>query len=216
MELSDILPISDEVGYLALSLASFFGSLLPFAPFSTLPSFLLIATMTLSEKFDPNLIALVSAFSAVAAKQIIFYISYGGRKIIAEKTRKRIKPFERLVSRYGGFAAFLAAATPIPDYLIYIPLGLARYNPIRLLIASLAGTIFLGYAIVFTVKAFGTSYLSPLLEKTNDSNSVYLGIGIFALTITAMVVLMLRLDWEKILGKVAKWTVNSDKDEPLD
>ena len=126
MDLWDIFPFAPEVGYIGLALVSFIGSLIPFVP---VPSFILLATMSVGEQFDLHILALVSAFTATIAKQIIFYASYGGRRMISEKTKKRMKPFQKLVKRYGGAAAFVAAATPIPDDMVYIPLGLAKYNP---------------------------------------------------------------------------------------
>jgi len=210
VDLSDIFTIDPEVGYLGLVLVSFFGSLIPFVPF---PSFLLLAAMSIGNQFDPHALALISAVMATAAKQVIFYASYGGRKIITEKTRKRIKPFERLVKRYGAVAAFVAAATPIPDDLIYIPLGLARYNPLRFFISTLAGKIVLGYAIVYVSRGFGLSLIDPLLGKVQDMNEIYIGTAIFICITTGIVVLMLRLNWERILGKVAPWTLNPEKDE---
>ena len=210
MDLSEIFPIDPEVGYLGLALVSFFGSLIPFVPF---PSFLLLATMSVGNQFDPHALALISAVAATLAKQIIFYISYGGRKIITEKTRKRIKPFERLVKRYGAAAAFVAAATPIPDDLIYVPLGLARYNPLRFFISTLAGKIVLGYAIVYISRGFGLSFIDPLLKEIHGTSEIYVGTAIFAGIMTAVVVLLLRLNWEKILGKIAPWTLNHEKDE---
>ena len=210
VDLSDIFTIDPEVGYLGLALVSFFGSLIPFVPF---PSFLLLAAMSIGNQFDPHVLALLSAVMATAAKQIIFYISYGGRKIITEKTRKRIKPFERLVKRYGAAAAFVAAATPIPDDLIYIPLGLARYNPLRFFISTLAGKIVLGYVIIYVSRGFGSSFIDPLLGKVQDTNELYIGTAIFIGITIGIIVLMLRLNWEKILGKVAPWTVNPEKDE---
>ena len=60
-----------------------------------------------------------------------------------EKTRKRMRPFERLVKRYGAAAAFVAAATPMPDDIIFIPLGLAKYNPKRFLLQHLLAKLFL-------------------------------------------------------------------------
>ena len=210
MHLSEIFPIDPEVGYLGLALVNFFGSLIPFVPF---PSFLLLATMSVGNQFDPHALALISAIAATLAKQIIFYISYGGRKIITEKTRKRIKPFERLVKRYGAAAAFVAAATPIPDDLIYVPLGLARYNPLRFFISTLAGKIVLGYAIVYISRGFGLSFIDPLLKEIHGTSEIYVGTAIFAGMMTAVVVLLLRLNWEKILGKIAPWTLNHEKDE---
>ena len=210
VDLSDIFPIDPEVGYLGLALVSFFGSLIPFVPF---PSFILLATMSVGNQFDAHALALISAVTATAAKQVIFYISYGGRKIIDEKTRKRIKPFERLVKRYGAIAAFVAAATPIPDDLIYVPLGLARYNPLRFFISTLAGKIVLGYAIVYISRGFGLSFIDPFLKEIHGTGELYIGTAIFIGMMTGVVVLLLRLDWARILGKVAPWTVNPEKDE---
>lgn len=210
VDLSAVFPIDPEVGYLGLALVSFFGSLIPFVPF---PSFLLLAAMSIGNQFDPHALALISAVMATASKQVIFYISYGGRKIITEKTRKRIKPFERLVKRYGAAAAFVAAATPIPDDLIYIPLGLARYNPLRFFISTLAGKIVLGYIIVYFSKGFGLSFIEPIVGKVQDVNEIYIGMVIFIGITIGIIVLMLRLNWEKILGKVAPWTVGPEKDE---
>ncbi|HXV38181.1 MAG TPA: VTT domain-containing protein [Nitrosopumilaceae archaeon] len=210
VDLSEIFTIDPEVGYLGLLLVSFFGSLIPFVPF---PAFLLLAAMSIGNQFDPHALAIISAVMAAAAKQIIFYASYGGRKIITEKTRKRIKPFERLVKRYGAAAAFIAAATPIPDDLIYIPLGLAKYNPLRFFISTLAGKIVLGYTIVYVSRGFGLSFIDPLLGRVQDMNEIYIGTAIFIAITTGIVVLMLRLNWEKILGRIAPWALNPEKDE---
>lgn len=210
MDLTDIFPIDPEVGYLGLVLVSFFGSLIPFVPF---PAFILLATMSTTYEFDLNIIAITSAVASAAAKQIIFYLSYGGRKIINEQTRKRIKPFERLVKRYGAGAAFVAAATPIPDDLIYVPLGLAKYNPLRFFISTVAGKIVLSYAIVFISRGFGSSYINPLLDQVSDVSTIYIGTAIFVAMITGVVILMLRLNWERVLGKVAPWTLRPAKDE---
>ena len=207
MDFVDLFPFTPEVGYLSLSLVNFFGSLVPFVP---LPGFLLLATMSVGDQFNLHLLALLSAFTATAAKQIIFYVSYGGRKIINEKTRKRMRPFERLVKRYGAGAAFFAAATPIPDDLVYVPLGLAKYNPKRFFIATLTGKIVLSYVIVFTSHYLGLSLIEPFLENIDDATPIYVGIIIFGVMMTVVVVLLLRLDWHRILGKFAPWTLDEN------
>jgi len=203
----DLFPFAPEVGYLSLSLVNFFGSLVPFVP---LPGFLLLATMSVGDQFDLHVLALLSAVTATVAKQIIFYVSYGGRKIINEKTRKRMRPFERLVKKYGAGAAFFAAATPIPDDLVYVPLGLAKYNPKRFFIATLTGKIVLSYAIVFISHNLGLSLVEPFLENVDDATPVYIGINIFGVMMTSVVVLLLRLDWARILGKFAPWTLDEN------
>ena len=209
MDLWELFPFTPEVGYLGLTIVSFFGSLIPFVP---IPSFVLVATMAVGEQFDIHILVIIAALTSTAAKQIIFYVSYGGRKIISEKTKKRMKPFQKLVKRYGGSAAFFAAATPIPDDLVYIPLGLAKYNPKRFFIATLLGKVVLYYVIVLISHYMGLSLLEPILQDIQDPLPVYLGIIALGVAMTVVVILLLRLDWERILGRFAPWTLDDNDD----
>jgi len=207
VDLWELFPFTPEVGYLGLAIVSFFGSLIPFVP---IPSFVLVATMAVGEQFDIHILVIIAALTSTAAKQIIFYVSYGGRKIISEKTKKRMKPFQKLVKRYGGSAAFFAAATPIPDDLVYIPLGLAKYNPKRFFIATLLGKVVLYYVIVLISHYMGLSLLEPILQDIQDPLPVYIGIIALGVAMTVVVILLLRLDWERILGRFAPWTLDDD------
>ena len=207
MDLWELFPFTPEVGYLGLAIVSFFGSLIPFVP---IPSFVLVATMAVGDQFDIHILVIIAALTSTAAKQIIFYVSYGGRKIISEKTKKRMKPFQKLVKRYGGSAAFFAAATPIPDDLVYIPLGLAKYNPKRFFIATLLGKVVLYYVIVLISHYMGLSLLEPILQDIQDPLPVYVGIIALGVAMTVIVILLLRLNWERILGRFAPWTLDDN------
>ncbi len=207
MDFADLFPFAPEVGYLSLALVNFLGSLVPFVP---LPGFLLLATMSVGESYNLHALAIVSAVTATGAKQIIFFVSSRGRKIISEKTRKRMRPFERLVKKYGGAAAFVAAATPIPDDIIFVPLGLAKYNPKRFFIATLTGKIVLSYVIIFVSHYLGLSLVEPFVATIDDATPVYIGIIIFGAIMTTVVVLLLRLDWVRIMGKLAPWTLDEN------
>jgi len=211
MNFSDIFPFATDDGYLILAIVNFFGSLIPFVP---LPGFLLLATMSVGNEYDLHVLALLSGISAAVAKQIIFFVSFNGRRIMNEKTRKRMRPFERLVKKYGAAAAFVAAATPIPDDIIFVPLGLAKYNPKRFFIATLTGKIILSYIIVLISHYIGLSYIEPFLENIDDTTPIYIGIIIFGVIMTAVIVLLLKLDWVRIMGKFAPWTLDeNNKDE---
>jgi len=207
VDFADLFPFAPEVGYLSLALVNFFGSLIPFVP---LPGFLLLATMSVGDTFHLHVLALVSAITATAAKQIIFFVSSRGRKIISEKTRKRMRPFERLVKKYGAAAAFVAAATPIPDDIIFVPLGLAKYNPKKFFIATLTGKIVLSYVIVFLSHYLGLSLVEPFIATIDDATPIYIAIIIFGAMMTAVVVLLLRLDWVRVMGKLAPWTLDEN------
>ena len=119
-------------------------------------------------------------------------------------------PFQKLVKRYGGSAAFVAAATPIPDDLVYIPLGLAKYNPKRFFVATLLGKFVLYYVIVLISHYMGLSLLEPVLQEIDDPLPVYIGIIALGVAMTVIVILLLRLNWEKILGRIAPWTLDDD------
>jgi len=207
VDFSAIFPVAPEVGYIGLILVSFFGSLVPFVP---LPSFLLLATMSVGDQFNLHVLAIISAITATGAKVIVFSVSYGGRRIIGEKSRKRMRPFERLVKRYGAGAAFFAAATPMPDDLIYVPLGLAKYNPKKFFIATLTGKLILSYVIVFVSHYMGLSIVEPYLENVEDVSVIYIGIAVFAAMMTSVVFLLLKLDWQRILARFAPWTLDEN------
>ena len=213
MDFTDIFPFAVGDGYVILALVNFFGSLIPFVP---LPGFLLLATMSIGNQYDLHILALVSAVSATAAKQIIFYVSFKGRKIISKKTLKRMRPFQRLVTKYGAAAAFVAAATPMPDDIIFVPLGLAKYNPKKFFISTLVGKIVLSYSIVFLYHYLGLSLVEPLVKDLDNATPIYIGVVVFGIMMTLVIVLLLRLDWARILGKFLPWTLDENNDDELD
>ena len=125
--------------------------------------------------------------------------------------RSRMRPLQKLVSRYGWLAAFIAAATPIPDDLVYIPLGLSKYNPLRFLLATFAGKIVLSEGIALAARAFGPSFIKPYLEHIPDPTIFYIYLGIFGAVLTVIIIYTLRIDWSKNIGKWFPWTVEGDE-----
>lgn len=169
-------------------------------------------TAALSKNFDPNLIALCSTIGAVAGKMIIFCGSYYGRKIILNDTiKKRMRPLSKLLSRYGWIGTFIAAATPIPDDIVYIPLGLAKYNPLKFASALFAGKFVLSEVIVVVSVYFGRPFIEYLLAETSNPESL-ITIAAITIAITGITVYyFIKIDWEKIIGKWFPWTLEEDK-----
>ena len=127
-----------------------------------------------------------------------------------------MRPFQKLVKRYGASAAFVAAATPIPDDIIYVPLGLAKYNPKKFFIATLLGKLVLCYVLVLISHYMGLSILEPILEDLDDPTPIYIGLIMFGVIMTVVVILLLRLDWTRILGRVAPWTLDGGDEKNND
>ena len=201
----EIFALYEGLGYLGVLVISFIGSIIVFIP---VPYFPVLVTATLNRNLDPHVIALSSAVGAVAAKMIIFYSSYYGRNILSSKTKKRIMPLQRFFGRYGWVGAFAASVTPIPDDLVYIPLGLAKYNPWKFATAVFAGKLILNEMIVAGTIFVGRPFVDML--STEEITPVYL---VTAAIVTAAVMgliiyFSLRIDWAKIIGKWFPWTIS--------
>jgi membrane protein DedA with SNARE-associated domain len=201
----EIFALYEGLGYLGVLLISFIGSIIVFIP---VPYFPVLVTATLNRNLDPHVIALTSAVGAVAAKMIIFYGSYYGRNILSSKTKKRIMPLQRLLGKYGWVGAFTASVTPIPDDLVYIPLGLAKYKPWKFATAVFAGKLILNEMIVAGTIFVGRPFVDMLSSK--EVNPLYLVTGavVSAAILGLIIYFSLRIDWSKIIGKWFPWTLS--------
>jgi len=108
-------------GYAGVFAASLLGSLIPFVSGPYIPPIILAI---MAGRLDPFPTALASALGAALAKAVLFKFFKGGRVLLGEESRKRIEPLERLVARHGWLAVVAAAATPLPDDIIFLLLGL--------------------------------------------------------------------------------------------
>ncbi len=217
--INDILSFFDfgyeEYGYIGILIITFFASIILFIP---VPYFPVLFTAGINQNLDPHLVSLSSALGAVIAKLIIFYVSYYGRNILSSKTKKRMLPLQRLLSKYGWPGAFAAALTPIPDDLVYIPLGLAKYNPAKFAIATFAGKFILNEFIVFGSVFLGRPVVEVLTSENTDPIYLYIGVGVSISLLILIIFLYLRIDWGKIIGRWFPWTLNnnSDDSDPVD
>ncbi len=151
MNIDELFSFYDDFGYLGILLISFVGSIIVFVP---IPYFPVLITAAFNNNLDPVLISLSSAIGAVIAKLIIFYASYYGRNILSPKIKGKMVPLQRLLGRYGAMGAFVAAVSPIPDDIVYIPLGLTKYSPWKFGIATFLGKFVLNLSIVLGVYLF--------------------------------------------------------------
>ena len=208
MNIEELFSFYDDFGYLGILLISFVGSIIVFVP---VPYFPVLITAAFNENLDPTLIALSSAIGAVIAKLIIFYASYYGRNILSSKIKVKMVPLQRLLARYGAIGAFVAAVSPIPDDIVYIPLGLAKYSPWKFATATFLGKFVLNEIFVLGAIYFGKPFVNNLMS--NSTNIDYL-IVITIASIAALGVIIyftLKIDWAKIIGHWFPWTLDKDQ-----
>jgi membrane protein DedA with SNARE-associated domain len=215
--LEDLFPFGTELGYVGILVISFVSSLIPFIP---IPYFPVLITASFNPNFNPHIISIVSALGIVGAKTIIFFISYYGRKILSDKTKKRMRPLQNLVSRYGWFGAFIAALTPIPDDIVYIPLGLAKYNPWKFATATFAGKFLMNESIVWGSIFLGRPFVENILSSdTTDQTSLIIAAIVSIIVLAIVVYFSLRIDWAKVVGRWFPWALknsNEEEDDPTD
>ena len=91
-------------------------------------------------------------------------------------------------------------------------MGLAKYDPKKFFVATLLGKLVLCYILVLVSHYMGLSILEPVLADIDDPSPVYIGIILFGAAMTIIVIVLLRLDWERVLGRVAPWTLDDNED----
>ncbi len=212
--LEDLFPFGTELGYIGIIIVSFVSSLIPFIP---IPYFPVLITASFNTNFNPHIISIISALGIVGAKTIIFFISYYGRKILSDKTKKRMRPLQNLVSRYGWFGAFIAALTPIPDDLVYIPLGLAKYSPWKFATATFAGKFLMNESIVWGSIFLGRPFVEDILSSdTTDQTSLIIAAIVSTIVLAVVVYFSLRIDWAKVIGRWFPWALKNSNEEEED
>jgi len=185
-----------ELLYVLLSilLASFGLNLIPFVG----PSNLLIAANTalLVQAADPLVIGFLVAFGSASAKLIHYLVSFFIGKHLGKERRRRLDATALKVRRWAFLALFVAAATPIPDEPVVIPLGLLEYNPLKFYLAFFTGKLVITIAGAYLGRA-GQKFLAPMISEE------MLMIVSIILTI-AVTIMLLKIDVEKIANKILK------------
>jgi membrane protein DedA with SNARE-associated domain len=119
-------------------------------------------------------------------------------------------PLHRLLSKYGWLGAFVAAATPVPDDVVYVTLGLAKYSPLRFATAVFAGKMVLKEITVWSALIIGRPFVEYFIS--NYSNPAYFVVLIASTAVILALILYfsLKLDWAKFIGKWFPWTLTDE------
>ncbi len=149
-------------GPLGVFIVSLLGNAIPY---STIPYLVLIVVYagTLNNFWEQLVVTIAGGLGAALGKVIVYYFGYGLRLVLTEEQRRNLEIFVSLFKRSTFLAVFLFATLPLPDDILYIPLGASKYSITRYTIALVMGKIIITGAAVF----FGSS-LSWFLKSTTD------------------------------------------------
>lgn len=155
-----------------------------------------IIIFLIASQYDPVLLAVFGGTGAAFGEFTGYLLGFYGRRILSEERRRKMEALVKLFGRYGSLAIFLFALTPLPDDLLFIPLGIMRYKPIKALIPALLGKILM----IFILAYFGRIGSNVILMIFGEGN-MWIGMAVTAVLLTVVLVLLFRVDWEKVLRK---------------
>ncbi len=195
------LPFSElyAFGYAGILGLSLLASLIVFVP---LPYLAVILLAVLSGSFNPALLVISSALGSAIGKLIIYQACYTGQRLISEKTKSNLLAFQRIFSKYAWVAVFIAAATPIPDDIVYVPLGFSRYNRGKFFVSTLAGKTVLVGIIVYGEAFLNSAILSIFVGEGQQPTQLVWLIGIIVAALTILLTFVIaKIDWTKWIQK---------------
>lgn len=183
-------------GYLGVFVISLAVNLLPF----TSPSNMILAGAItfLFPVMNPLFVGLAVAIAASIAKTAHYYVaSYLGSKTGSKA--EKLRSYGGYLGRWGALAAFVAAASPIPDDPIVIPLGMAQYSPVKFFIAYLTGK-----ALVSVGGAYLGRQSALSLQTILPSNEYIIVTAVASILIASILVKADLPTWMSKLKKLVK------------
>jgi membrane protein DedA with SNARE-associated domain len=165
------------------------------------PSNLLIASTAAIGFVNPNPVALVTlglliALAAALAKGVYYLVTFFVNKHLSEKYKNRLDAEALKIKPWAFLLLYLAAATPIPDEPVVIPLGLMKYNPVKFFSAY-----FLGKVTITIAGAFLGSWAEGQFSDWFSQDTMI----VLSIILTVIVtVVMFKVDVGKVLNKIFK------------
>jgi membrane protein YqaA with SNARE-associated domain len=190
-----LLSLSSQYGYFGIFLLSLIGALSIFFP---IPYTVVI--FTLGQSFEPLWIAVAAGLGSAIGEFSGYLLGFGGRKAISEKYKKKMDFLVRVFNKFGPVVIFLFALTPLPDDLLFIPLGVMRYNVARVFVPAVIGKFCMNLIVAYSGR-FSIRVIRDVFGVESDWVTALIGM-VFAIVLLIIVfVVMFKVDWEKYLEK---------------
>jgi len=175
-----------SIGYPSAFLLGIIGAASVVIPVPTTVVLLAIAG---SRIFDPTLLAIAFGLGAAVGQLTSYMVGYAGSMVVSNKQKRRFDAMLKIFGRYGMTAVFIFALTPLPDSLLFVPLGLIHYSIWKIFAATVAGKIVMSLII---------THFGGLIGQMAES-------WVFGVVTTILLVLvvvaMFKVDWEKLVDK---------------
>jgi membrane protein YqaA with SNARE-associated domain len=186
-----------QYGYLGIFLISLLGAMSIFVP---IPYPVVIFILGGLQTFDPLLIAVAAGLGSAIGEFSGYLLGVGGRKVIGNRYKKKMDFITKLFKKYGSIAIFIFALTPLPDDLLFIPLGVMRYSLLRAFIPALLGKFFSNLIIAYSGR-LSLDIVKNIFGVEGEGTSLIVGTIIGVVLLVVVIIIMFKFDWEKHFAK---------------
>jgi membrane protein YqaA with SNARE-associated domain len=193
-----------QYGYLGIFLVSLLGAMSIFVP---IPYTVVIFILGGLQTFDPLLIAIAAGLGSAIGEFSGYLLGVGGRRVIGNRYKKKMDFLTKLFEKYGPIAIFVFALTPLPDDLLFIPLGVMRYSLLRAFVPAVLGKFFSNLIIAYSGR-LSLEIVKSLFGVEGEGTNLLVGTIIGIILLVIIFIIMFKLDWEKRFAKYV--------DEPKD
>jgi membrane protein YqaA with SNARE-associated domain len=162
-----------------------------------------VVIFTLGGQLNPYFIAISAGLGSAIGEFSGYLLGFYGRRVISEESRRKMEFMVKVLDKFGALAVFLFALTPLPDDILFIPLGMMHYSFVKAFIPAVIGKMCMNFIV-----AYGGSVANQIIEQIfgegSDWISFLLG-GLLGIVLFVLVMLiMFKIDWEKIFLKYVK------------
>ena len=197
-----MLSVSMQYGYLGIFLISLVGaSAILFPVPYTIIIFILGGLKSGGNwVFEPIWIAVAAGMGAAIGELTSYLLGFGGRKAIGEKFKKKMSLLAKVFNKFGPIVIFAFALTPLPDDLLFIPLGVMRYSVIKAFIPALIGKFTMNLIIAYSGR-LSIQVIRDIFGVGSDWISAAIGVALAIILLVVVLIVMFKLDWEKYVEK---------------
>ena len=182
--------LAQDYGYFGIFFISLIGSVSVVFP---VPYTIVIYLM--GAVLNPVFIAISSGLGSALGEFSGYVLGYYGRAVISEERRRKMEYMVKLFDRYGPAAIFFFALTPLPDDLLFIPLGVMHYPFWKIFIPALIGKTFMSFIL-----AYAGQQSIEFIEVVFGGSGL-LGAVITIALLVVIIVAIVKIDWEKLFEK---------------
>lgn len=187
--------LSGAYGYFGIFLISLIGAMSIFFPIPYT-----VAIFALGERFEPLWIAVAAGIGSAIGEFSGYLLGVGGRKVISEKYKKKMDFLVKVFNKYGAITVFLFALTPLPDDLLFIPMGVMRYSIVKAFIPALIGKFCMNLLVAYSGR-FSIKIIRDIFGVESDWISALIGMIIAIALLIIVFVIMFKVNWEKYFEK---------------